>query len=125
MHKNVIRIYDLAEADGLKFITMEFIEGVDLRHLLLDRGKRPSAEAAEIIRHVCLALEAAHSVGVIHRDLKPQNIMQDKQGRILVMDFGLARSIGSEGMTQTGALVEPWKGRDKRPFHPGGKTSIL
>ena len=104
-HKNVIRIYDLSEADGVKFITMEFIEGEDLRHLLLDRGKLPPAEAAEIIRQVCLALEAAHSVGVIHRDLKPQNIMQDKQGRILVMDFGLARTIGSEGMTQTGALV--------------------
>ena len=104
-HKNVIRIYDLSEADGVKFITMEFIEGVDLRHLLLDRGKLPPAEASEIIRQVCLALDAAHSVGVIHRDLKPQNIMQDKQGRILVMDFGLARTIGSEGMTQTGALV--------------------
>ena len=90
-HKNVIRIYDLSEADGVKFITMEFIEGVDLRHLLLDRGKLPPAEASEIIRQVCLALDAAHSVGVIHRDLKPQNIMQDKQGRILVMDFGLAR----------------------------------
>jgi tetratricopeptide (TPR) repeat protein len=104
-HKNVIRIYDLSEADGVKFITMEFIEGVDLRHLLLDRGKLPPTEAAELIRQVCLALEAAHSVSVIHRDLKPQNIMQDKQGRILVMDFGLARSIESEGMTQTGALV--------------------
>jgi len=104
-HKNVIRIYDLSEADGVKFITMEFIEGEDLRHLLLDRGKFPPTEAAEIIRQVCLALEAAHSVGVIHRDLKPQNIMQDKQGRILVMDFGLARSVDSEGMTQTGALV--------------------
>jgi tetratricopeptide (TPR) repeat protein len=59
----------------------------------------------EIIRQVCLALEAAHSAGVIHRDLKPQNIMQDKQGRILVMDFGLARSLTSDGMTQTGALL--------------------
>jgi tetratricopeptide (TPR) repeat protein len=104
-HKNVIRIYDLAEADGVKFITMEFIEGVDLRHLLLEHGKLPPAEAVEVIRQVCLALDAAHSVGVIHRDLKPQNIMQDKQGRILVMDFGLARSVESEGMTQTGALV--------------------
>ncbi len=104
-HRNVIRIYDLSEADGVKFITMEFIEGVDLRHLLLDRGKLPPTEAADLIRQVCLALEAAHTVGVIHRDLKPQNIMQDKQGRILVMDFGLARTVGSEGMTQTGALV--------------------
>jgi len=104
-HKNVIRIYDLSEADGVKFITMEFIEGVDLRRLLLDHGKLVPTEAVDLVRQVCFALHAAHTVGVIHRDLKPQNIMQDKHGRILVMDFGLARSVDSEGMTQTGALV--------------------
>lgn len=106
-HKNVIRIYDLAEADGVKFITMEFVEGSDLRRILVDNGKLAPEKAIEIIRQVCVALEAAHSAGIIHRDLKPQNIMQDaKSGRILVMDFGLARSIESEaGMTQTGALL--------------------
>jgi serine/threonine protein kinase/tetratricopeptide (TPR) repeat protein len=105
-HKNVIRIYDIAEADGVKFITMEYVDGSDLRHILIERGKLAPERAIEIIRQVCLALQAAHSAGVIHRDLKPQNIMQDsKTGRILVMDFGLARSIESEGMTQTGALL--------------------
>jgi eukaryotic-like serine/threonine-protein kinase len=104
-HKNVIRIYDLAEAEGVKFITMEFVEGTDLRQVLFDRGKLPPEEAVEIMRQVCLALEAAHSAGIIHRDLKPQNIMQDKNGRILVMDFGLARSVEPGGMTQTGALL--------------------
>jgi serine/threonine protein kinase/tetratricopeptide (TPR) repeat protein len=104
-HRNVIRIHDLSEVDGVKFITMEFVEGCDLRKLLLDNGKLPPERAVEIIRQVCLALDAAHSAGVIHRDLKPQNIMQDKQGRILVMDFGLARSLESDGMTQTGALL--------------------
>jgi serine/threonine protein kinase/tetratricopeptide (TPR) repeat protein len=104
-HKNVIRIYDLAEAEGVKFITMEFVEGTDLSKVLRERGKLPPEEAVEIIRQVCLALEAAHSAGIIHRDLKPQNIMQDNSGRILVMDFGLARTVGSEGMTQTGALL--------------------
>jgi tetratricopeptide (TPR) repeat protein/predicted Ser/Thr protein kinase len=104
-HKNVIRIHDLSEVDGLKFITMEFVDGDDLRKLLLDNGKIPPQQAVEIIRQVCFALEAAHGAGVIHRDLKPQNIMQDKQGRILVMDFGLARSLESGGMTQTGALL--------------------
>lgn len=105
-HKNVIRIYDIAEADGVKFITMEFVEGYDLRRILTEEGKLPPERAIEIIRQVCYALDAAHSVGIIHRDLKPQNIMQDsKIGRILVMDFGLARSIESEGMTQTGALL--------------------
>jgi serine/threonine protein kinase/tetratricopeptide (TPR) repeat protein len=105
-HKNVIRIYDISEADGVKFITMEFVEGNDLRRILTDEGKLPIERTVEIIRQVCLALEAAHGAGVIHRDLKPQNIMQDsKTGRILVMDFGLARTIGGDGMTQTGALL--------------------
>jgi eukaryotic-like serine/threonine-protein kinase len=105
-HKNVIRIYDIAEADGVKFITMEFVEGSDLRRILIDNGKLPADKAIEIIRQVCLALDAAHSAGIIHRDLKPQNIMQDsKTGRILVMDFGLARSMESDGLTQTGALL--------------------
>ena len=104
-HRNVIRIYDLGEAEGMKFITMEYIEGEDLRSLLLDNKKFAPAEAVEIMEQVCRALEAAHSVGVIHRDLKPQNIMQDKSGRIVVMDFGLARTLEGDGMTQTGALV--------------------
>ena len=105
-HKNVTRIYDLSEADGIQFITMEFVEGSDLRHILVDHGKLPPDKAIEIIRQVCLALDAAHTAGIIHRDLKPQNIMQEtKTGRVVVMDFGLARSMVSEGMTQTGALL--------------------
>ena len=105
-HKNVIRIYDLAEAEGVKFITMEFVEGSDLRRILVENGKLPPDQAIEIIRQVCKALDAAHSAGVIHRDLKPQNIMREtKTGRILVMDFGLARTIEGDGMTQTGALL--------------------
>ncbi len=104
-HRNVIRIYDLGEADGLRFITMEFVEGRDLRTLMAEKTKFSPGEAVEIIRQVCLALEAAHSAGVIHRDLKPQNIMQDSAGRILLMDFGLARTVDGDGMTQTGQLV--------------------
>jgi serine/threonine protein kinase/Flp pilus assembly protein TadD len=104
-HKNVVRIYDLGEADGIKFITMEYVDGEDLRSVLKTRGKLPLQEAVRIIEQVCRALEAAHVEGVIHRDLKPQNIMQDRQGRVVVMDFGLARSLEDAGMTQTGALV--------------------
>jgi eukaryotic-like serine/threonine-protein kinase len=104
-HRNVIRIYDLGEADGVMFITMEFIEGKDLRSLVHEKQKFSPEEAVEVIQQVCQALDAAHSVGVIHRDLKPQNIMQDPTGRILVMDFGLARTVGGDGMTQTGAIV--------------------
>jgi eukaryotic-like serine/threonine-protein kinase len=104
-HRNVVRIFDLGEANGMKFITMEYIQGIDLRTMIHDRGKIPPDEAVEIIIQVCRALDAAHSVGVIHRDLKPQNIMQDQHGRILVMDFGLARTLEGDGMTMSGALV--------------------
>jgi serine/threonine protein kinase/tetratricopeptide (TPR) repeat protein len=104
-HKNVIRIYDLGEADGMKFITMEFVDGRDLRAVLHDRGKFSVTEAIGVVRQVCHALEAAHAAGVIHRDLKPQNIMCEPNGRILVMDFGLARTLDDNGLTQSGNLV--------------------
>ena len=104
-HKNVIRIFDLGQAGGIKFITMEYIEGENLQSLLRRKKKLDPAEAANIMAQVCRALEAAHAEGVIHRDLKPQNIMLDKSGRAYVMDFGIARSMLSAGMTQTGALI--------------------
>ena len=104
-HKNVIRIFDLGEADGIKFISMDFIEGQDLRSLLRQKGKLAPSEATAIMTQVCQALEAAHLEGVVHRDLKPQNIMLDSQGRATVMDFGIARSTEVTGMTQTGALL--------------------
>jgi serine/threonine protein kinase/tetratricopeptide (TPR) repeat protein len=104
-HKNVIRIYDLGDADGVKFISMEFVAGHDLRALIREEKKFTPAAAVEVMRQVCQALEAAHGVGVIHRDLKPQNIMREESGRIVVMDFGLARTLDGDGMTQTGALV--------------------
>ena len=103
-HKNVIRIFDLGTQEGIKFITMEFVEGRDLSHLLTERRCQP-LEAAQIIRQVSGALEAAHAEGVIHRDLKPQNIMLDNAGRVLVMDFGLARSVEMSGLTQTGTVL--------------------
>jgi tetratricopeptide (TPR) repeat protein/predicted Ser/Thr protein kinase len=104
-HKNVIRIFDLGEDGGLKFITMEFVQGEDLREIIQKRGKLPPSEAVGIMVQVCRALDAAHSEDILHRDLKPQNIMIDAQGRVIVMDFGLARSLEMDGMTQTGALV--------------------
>ncbi|HEU5411139.1 MAG TPA: protein kinase [Candidatus Acidoferrales bacterium] len=104
-HRNVIRIHDLGQSDGIKFITMDFVEGRDLRSLFNERGKFEPKEATLIMLQICRALEAAHNEGVIHRDLKPQNIMRDPNGRIYVMDFGIARSAYLPGMTQTGALL--------------------
>src|ERR1700677_49194 len=104
-HKNVIRIFDLGEADGIKFITMEYIEGQDLKHIVDEQGKLKTEESVRILCQVCAALEAAHAEGVVHRDLKPQNIMIGEGGRVCVMDFGLARSMEATGLTQAGALM--------------------
>lgn len=104
-HRNVIRIHDLGQSDGIKFITMDFVEGRDLRSFFDEKGKFEPREAALIMLQICRALEAAHGEGVIHRDLKPQNIMLDPSGRVYVMDFGIARSAYLPGMTQTGALL--------------------
>jgi tetratricopeptide (TPR) repeat protein len=104
-HRNVIRIFDLGQSDGIKFITMDFVEGQDLHALLLERGKFPPEQAARVMLQIGRALEAAHAEGVIHRDLKPQNIMVSPERRVYVMDFGIARSAHLPGMTQTGALI--------------------
>ncbi len=104
-HRNVSRIYDLAEAGGVKFITMEFLEGRSLANLLKEKGKLAPKLAAGIIGQVCRALEAANAEGVIHRDLKPQNIMVEAHDRIVVMDFGIARSLTIGSMTQTGVVL--------------------
>jgi len=104
-HRNVIRIFDLGIADSFKFITMDYVEGRDLSKILSDKGKFSVNDGCEIVRQICSGLEAAHSEGVVHRDLKPQNIMLDAQGRVFLMDFGLARSMELVGMTRTGALI--------------------
>ncbi len=104
-HKNIIRIYDLNEADGVKFITMEFVEGDNLHAILTRRGKLTPEDAVNIMLQVCGGLQAAHAEGVIHRDLKPSNIMRDASGRVVIMDFGLARTIQGDGMTQTGMMI--------------------
>src|SRR5438270_692482 len=106
-HKNVVRIFDVHESGGIKFITMEYIDGRDLRSLLAEHGKLPAAAALEVMQQVCAGLAAAHGEGVIHRDLKPGNIMRDTNGRVVVMDFGLARTLDGGGMTQPGGMLGP------------------
>jgi tetratricopeptide (TPR) repeat protein/predicted Ser/Thr protein kinase len=104
-HRNVIRIYDLGEAQGVKFITMEFMEGENLHQILKHGDRLEIAEAVDIMEQVTSGLAAAHRQGIIHRDLKPANIMRDKGGRVVVMDFGLARTFSGDGMTNTGAML--------------------
>jgi serine/threonine protein kinase len=104
-HRNVVRMYDLSEDLGMRFVTMEMVAGRDLRSVIEEHGKLPADEAVDILQQICNALEAAHSQGILHRDLKPQNVMREGSGRVVVMDFGLARTIEGDGMTQSGALV--------------------
>ena len=104
-HRNVIRIYDLGDAQGVRFITMEFVEGETLHQLSKRQPKLAPAEAVNIMEQVASGLAAAHQEGIIHRDLKPANIMIDKNGRVVVMDFGLARTFSGDGMTQVGTMM--------------------
>jgi len=93
-HKNVVRIHDLGEIDGIKYITMPYIEGDDLGSILKSEGRLAVPRALGILRQALSGLVAAHAAGIVHRDLKPANIMVDTEGQALLMDFGIARSIG-------------------------------
>ena len=104
-HKNVLRIYDIAEADGIKFISMPYIEGRDLKGVIAERGPLAADQAISIARQVASALKCAHEAGVIHRDLKPQNILIDSQGTVYVTDFGIAKSAEAGGLTLTGQIM--------------------
>ncbi|HEV2448014.1 MAG TPA: serine/threonine-protein kinase, partial [Candidatus Sulfopaludibacter sp.] len=89
-HPNVCRVYDIGQAGGAPFISMEYVDGEDLASLLTRIGRLPADKALEIARKICAGLAAAHDRGIIHRDLKPQNIMLNKRGEVIIMDFGLA-----------------------------------
>jgi serine/threonine protein kinase len=105
-HPNVCGIHEYGEQAGLRFIAMELIEGVDLRRILQERGALPPIEAAAVASQVAAGLQAIHDVGIIHRDLKAPNVMRDAKGAIRLMDFGIAKQVGSEASaTQTGAIV--------------------
>ncbi len=104
-HKNVLRVYDLGESEGVKYLTMQFVDGEDLAGLIKREGALPLPRLLDIFQQVCRGLGAAHEKGVLHRDLKPQNIMLDKSGTVYLTDFGLAKSLAQGSMTETGAML--------------------
>src|SRR5580698_3550870 len=110
-HPNVCRVYDIGEVDGFTFLSMEYVDGEDLRSLLRRIGRLPGDKAIEIGRKLCAGLAAAHDKGVLHRDLKPANIMIDGRGEVLIMDFGLAAIAdqveGAEVRNGTPAYMAP------------------
>jgi serine/threonine-protein kinase len=101
-HKNVCRLYDLGEADGRRFLTMEYVDGEDLASLIRRIGRLPQDKAIEIARQLCAGLAAAHERGVLHRDLKPANVMLDGEGHVRITDFGLAVAAGDANAVRAG-----------------------
>src|SRR6516165_2914394 len=94
-HPHVCRVYDVGEADGQPFLTMEYVDGEDLAALLRRIGRLPEEKGVELARQLCLGLAAAHERGVIHRDLKPANVLIDGRGQVRLTDFGLATAAGT------------------------------
>ena len=103
-HPNIVSIYDRGEAEGTYYIAMEYLDGRTLKELLIARGPMPIADAIHHTRQILNALRFAHKKGVVHRDIKPHNVMVDGDGRLKVTDFGIARA-GASQMTEAGAIV--------------------
>ncbi len=103
-HPNIVSIYDRGVAEGSYFIVMEYIEGRTLKELIVTRGPCPVPVAISYTRQILAALRYAHKNGIIHRDIKPHNVLVDREGRLKVADFGIARAGASE-MTEAGSIV--------------------
>lgn len=104
-HKNICQMFDLGEEKGSHFITMEFVEGQDLKKLIRQSGQLALGTIINIAKQVCDGLAEAHTSGFVHRDLKPSNIMIDANGNARIMDFGIARSLREEGITAAGVMI--------------------
>jgi len=103
---NVIRIHDLGEArPGMLYLSMEYMQGRTLTDVITARGLVPVADCVDILGQICTGLEAAHQAGVIHRDLKPGNVLVGERNAVKIIDFGLAKATAADGMTATGMLM--------------------
>jgi len=104
-HANVLRTHDLGKWNGLKFLSMEFVEGRTLEQVLESEGILPTSVALRIAKQICAGLAAAHAVGVIHGDIKPQNILIEPAGGLKIMDFGNAHLTDDRGLTLKGGVT--------------------
>jgi predicted ATPase len=104
-HRHVCRMFDLGEDNGTHFITMEYVPGEDLKNLIRRVGRLDTDTVIKIGKQICSGLSEAHRLGVVHRDLKPSNIMIDREGNARIMDFGIARSLRTEGITGSGIMI--------------------
>jgi serine/threonine-protein kinase len=104
-HRHVCRMFDLGEDDHQFYITMEYVEGENLKSFIRRSGQLAPRKAISLAKQVCEGLAEAHRLGIVHRDLKPQNIMIDREGGARIMDFGIARFTESEGLTGSGVMI--------------------
>lgn len=104
-HRNVCKMYDLGEDKNTYYITMEYIRGENLKQSIEKAGRFSTSYAISIAKQLCKGLAEAHRLGVIHRDLKPQNIMLDDEGNVRIMDFGIARSLKTKKITEKGIII--------------------
>jgi eukaryotic-like serine/threonine-protein kinase len=104
-HPNIVTVIDRGEANGRQFIVFEYIDGENLKELVVRKGRLAIRETLEIALEVARGLSFAHQNGIIHRDVKPQNVLLNGDGQAKVTDFGIARSLDTDGMTQTGAVL--------------------
>ena len=100
--QNLVAIYDWGELDGTYYIVMEYVEGETLKDLIRRRGRLSGNESVAVTLQLLAAVDFAHRSGIVHRDIKPQNVMLDRAGTVKVMDFGIARA-GDSGMTEAGS----------------------
>jgi len=103
-HPNIVSIYDRGEAEGTYYIAMEYLDGRSLKELIVARGPAPVNVAIDYARQILAALRFAHRHGIVHRDIKPHNVLVDAEGRLKVTDFGIARA-GASQMTEAGSII--------------------
>jgi serine/threonine-protein kinase len=104
-HPNIVAVYDVGEEDGLPFIVMEYVEGETLADVLRRRGRLEPNEAVSVALEACAGLETAHEAGLVHHDVKPQNLLVTPGGTVKIADFGIARSLDGTQLTQAGTVL--------------------
>ncbi len=104
-HPNIVTVYDFGDSDESAYLVLELIDGRSLAAVLAERGPLPPAEVTEILHQAALALQVAHDAGVVHRDVKPDNIIVDAQGYARLADFGISRAVADAPLTQTGEMI--------------------
>ena len=104
-HQNIVSIYEYGEEDGLRYFAMQFVDGTDLGRYIADNKMLPVQEIIDLAKQICRGLRYAHANNIIHRDIKPQNILLEKNGEVRISDFGIAKIFASTGITMTGSAV--------------------